>query len=148
MEDGGSAAAHLVGSGDDDGPRCLAAAGLFAHVLEGQISHLYGFLFGTDGKDQHVPGHTAVAFELVERQGGDGHLAKAGQCSRTIAGERPDDQRSPPAQHALIGGGELFGRFVGFVDVDGIAGGQPPEGGLDAGLQGLRGPSEGLAGLG
>ena len=126
----------------------MARGGLFAHVLEGQISHLHRFLFGADGEDQHVPGHTAVAFELVERQGGDGHLTEASQCSRTIAGERPDDQRSPPAQHPLIGGGKLFGRFVGFVDVDGIAGRQPPEGGLDASLQGLRGPSEGLAGLG
>ena len=34
--------------------------------LEGHVGHLHGLLFDADGEDQHVPGHAAVALELVQ----------------------------------------------------------------------------------
>ena len=148
MEDRGGAASHLVGRGDDDGARRLRVAGLATHGLEGHVGHLHGLLLDADGEDQHVPGHTAVTLELVQGQRGDGHFAETGQRSRAVARERADDERRAPAQHALVGSGELLGRFVGLVDVDGKALGQPAEGGLDAGLQRGRGTTIDLPGLG
>ena len=148
MEDRGGATSHLVGSGDDDGAWCLRVAGLAAHGLESHVGHLHGLLFDTDGEDQHVPGHAAVALELVQGQRGDGNFAKTGQRGRAVACERADDERRAPAQHALVGGRELLGRFIGLVDVDGKALGQPAEGGLDAGLQRGRSATIDLSGLG
>ena len=97
-----------------------------------------------------------IALRVFERGAGETLACGTGACAAAVAGMQQgllDHEVRVRAlcvlaQHALVGGRELLGRFIGLVDVNGKVLGQPAEGGFDAGLQRGRSATIDLSRLG